>query len=292
VITIWGIDSSIRANQVVGKQLVYDLVCNLTKRTPAFWGRYIIGGVNQTLTRAEAALLHDKGCRILPISSCTATEVAGDYKAGRGSAERAKGAARGLGIPRRVFIYADIEQPFKPSVKWLTGWWDGMRESEYGGYGGLYCENSPVNAWFNKPYQAALKEYRATYAAVDQKVFLWAQSPHTSCNTAPAWPDEHVGDGVRLWQYATDCYNAILPPVNGHKIGLCDMNLAINEGFEHMWAPPAEHHAVVPTQRAVRPSPVPFSDPNPPADLGTPARAGTGVRDGSDDQVFTDGKGG
>ena len=237
--TVWGVDSLGPADTVIGKTTVYDIVVANKKRRPAFWGRYI-AGAKENLSQKEASFLERKGCRILPIVTFgDSGQISGDRDSGRKKAGDAVAAARALHMPGGFFINADIEPLWQPSALWIMGWWDVMRESEYGGYGGLYCNNAPINAFFNNPYRDALRTYATQYPAVKHKVFLWAQTPPSRCDVDPGWPAEHTSDGARVWQYALGCIRGFLPG----EIGLVDMDLATLEGFRHMWGTESHVHS-------------------------------------------------
>jgi hypothetical protein len=239
VTTVWGVDSQVRASDKFRGRSAWDIVCDELGRKPRFWGRYI-RGTDQNVDAEEASFLFDRGCRVLPLVTFSgSSQVQGSFASGASKAGEAIASARALGIPGGVFIYADIEPLWRPSKDFILGWWDGMRQSMYGGYGGLYCNNHPINSFFNVPYRDALATYRKKHPAGAHKIFLWVQTPAVG-GIDPSWPEEHTGDFARVWQFS-------LNRCTGYgTTGLVDLDLATEEGFNAMWARP---HSVETAER-------------------------------------------
>jgi hypothetical protein len=141
-------------------------------------------------------------------------------------------------VPDGVWIYADIEQPFKPSKDWILGWWDAMASSRLGGVGGLYCDCAPINSWFNDPYCAAFQDAKGKGLPIDVWSILWAQTPALGCGADPNNPGSAADspkkchlNGTGVWQYAIGCYR--IP-----NIVEVDLDLANDRGINSMWPPP------------------------------------------------------
>lgn len=235
----FGVDSYLIATEsraVHGNKTLYDYVVQ-TKDTPDFWGRYI-GGANDKnkLTRKEASELLSKGCMILPIYN--KIRHTGGKAEGLEDAKNAIKAALELKMPENVYIYANIESHWKPTVPWILGWCEGMFRSVYGGAGGFYC-NPSIWGYFRYRYADAIKEAAKgklmPHLAHYTKLFVLGpskgcQAKWSDLNFAEAFRHPDNPNGTVLWQYAINCDKR-------GKHGLYDQILAIERGLHTLWRP-------------------------------------------------------
>jgi hypothetical protein len=235
--SFWGVDSVAPAHLPVqgsGKATFYEyLVAKNLK--PQFFGRYLVGSKEQILTAGEAQYLLSNKCRILPIYREAIPTEKSTALDGATAAGRAITAATALGMPNGVYIYADIEPLWKPSVDYIIGWCTAMSLSKFGGCGGFYCNNWSLSD-FMRSYKTAFNKMDVPMK--ESKINLWCQYPPKGCSQAaasfdfaPARPLFHLSGPV-VWQYAINC---LKQNIGGNMIGLIDMNLATQRGFDGMW---------------------------------------------------------
>ena len=247
----WGVDSYNRADakvQGTGGKTLFDHVVDKfknhparkNKKSPDFWGRYI--GAANPLTKQEAQFLLQKDCRILVIYNKPGVlnnktkKPVGTRTDGENAANDAIAAAKKLKIPGKIFLYANIEHWMRPSKDWILGWCLTMYRSQYAGAGGFYC-----NTWdlshFSIEYKKALKK-ETTPKILPHHCQLYAQGPHKSgCQGIPSnyTPQQMTGQPQpAVWQYAINCEKQ---KVGGKEIGLYDLDLANDSGFNRMWKP-------------------------------------------------------
>lgn len=244
--TYWGVDSASSTTSKVGVKghpTLFEFVTDKMGQMPDFWGRYVGGSFG--LTKEEASYIHTKSdgqTRILVVyngAHNSKASVGGGFAAGQKDALKAIARAKKVGVPADVWIYGDIEPGWHCAADWFRGWWDTMRQSQYGGMGGIYENPLKWNAKnFSDPYT---KAYKGDSPFIFQDSpglgrYLWSQQPQKAkkgpgeidFGFAPAEPPGMAGMTV-LWQYAIDCKL-------GTKHGLIDMNLADQRGYNSMWA--------------------------------------------------------
>jgi YVTN family beta-propeller protein len=230
----WGVHSLTAANTMIGKQTLFEVVSQQAGQAPAFWGRYIgrIGRgnlrPNDPQSLAEITFLHGHNCRIALFFRDTATENADifTYQDGVDYATTAIGLASALGVPRGVWIYADIEidPDFPiPTADFFRGWSDTMFKSIYGG--GIYGNTASND--FNQPYCIA---YTSDSNMQTGPALLWTNQPsgHTCVRSTtfnPTIPSCHPPTVIQ--HYSLNC------PIGGR---LVDMDMANGQGFASMWA--------------------------------------------------------
>jgi hypothetical protein len=204
-------------------------------RQPDFWGRYL--GRHQ-ITTAEAEYIFEQSngrCRILlAYNNVGPVGVAGNRQAGLDAARDAVAQATALNVPRGTFIYCDIEGKYNPSVDFIQGWWEGMRDSTYGGRGGIYCKTTAPN--FVNPYLTAVRAdnpnlwpdfpFWARYLWTTRPQVPHQHKPGAYSTFAPIEPSDRQGglSGVTvIHQYALD------------KYGMVDFDVANQKGYDSMW---------------------------------------------------------
>jgi hypothetical protein len=246
----WGVDSAEPANyklNVKGHPTLLDYVTKHLGKAPSFWGRYI--GGKYALTPAEAKYIFGASrgtCAILVVyNGTTKTSVGGGRNAGVLDAQKAIAAARGVGVPGGVWLYADIEAGWQCSPEWFEGWWSTMDKSMYGGRGGVY-ENPTANPQeFAKPYYKALKGDAKVVLpdAPPEARYLWSTQPNKGAGDQqdhvkpaeinfdfdPAEPESCYGMTV-LWQYSID-----YPLTDDDVRAKVDLDLADARGYGSMW---------------------------------------------------------
>jgi hypothetical protein len=243
----WGVDSYNPIHKPSGgKTTLFDYVKEQTGATPSFWGRYLVGADGSTVTQAEVDFLAktSPNTRLLLVYDMP-NRVGGGTVVGRSDAQAAIQAANDLKVPDNVIIYADLEPADgKVSPDWIVGWWTVMAASRFG-RGGLYGNTASTfwKAYLEPAYSAAIK----IMPSPGRDRPLWGMYPlHTKGKDRgdrhiPYRPNEidfsyepgslpsQLGDPI-VWQYDIDCF---IP--NKGKLGLCDMDLASQDGFDGMW---------------------------------------------------------
>lgn len=152
----WGVDTVDAINgSCDGTTATCYTAVQRTFGTPDFFGRYI-GSVSFALTASEVSYAHSLGLAILPIYDPPTGSSLG-YGTGVNDANDAISAARSLGIPTGVGIYADIEPSGSGGAVdsgFIQGWVDtlnaagyapGFYEAPDNNFGVPYC-NSGRNA--------------------------------------------------------------------------------------------------------------------------------------------------
>jgi hypothetical protein len=246
----WGVDSVTAPDHklsIAGHPTLYEHITKLAGQMPDFWGRYI--GGHYAITAKEADALFDLSggqCRILLAyngATNTHTSVGGGRAQGIHDAGKAVKAAKHVGVPPGVMIFADIEPNWHCTQEWFEGWFQGMFASQYGGMGGVYENPLAWNARnFRDPYIKAVQG-DSPFIFMDppsKARYLWSQQPNKGCKFPrqidfgyiPAEPAGLSGVTV-VWQYAINC----LKPTGG-KWGLIDMDLANDLGYNVMWRAP------------------------------------------------------
>jgi hypothetical protein len=227
----WGVDSATSSTDLIDGRTLFDIVIEAAGQPPAFWGRYI--GELFALTPEEVDFLHANGCKILVIyngATNTLASVQGGFHEGVNDANQAIGAARTLGVPSGVWIYADLEASWSPTSEWFQGWSDTMMASEYGGAGGVYTNCLPAHAAnFNTPYCAAFNHDSNMQGMGPAAALVFSSEPEPGCTSAASAPEfapagSPCNPNTVIWQYAENCLG-----------GLFDEDLANDIGFASMW---------------------------------------------------------
>ncbi len=235
----WGVDSVKPANQPAQAKgfrgAYYDWIVQIANgRKPAFFGRYLTADSNkyQKITPEEIEFLGARNCRmLLNYNQLSSAVVRGNRVSGDGHARMAADAARKIGAPTChppiIWLYANIDSEYQPSVDWLVGWLEGLMSRGYGP--GLYfpaggsktCGNA-IMACKNIPEP----DYWIS-------IWSWSQMSKQTKNTAktdfsPVQP-VGCGDVVDVLQYGGNCFA-------GEGVGVkFDMNMANERGYDRMW---------------------------------------------------------
>lgn len=198
----FGVDSAARVTSSF-----YDCVVNQYGK-PDFWGRYLtrVSGVSDGLSASEVALLHSKGVKILPIYN--QFSQATGYSYGQQVGQMAITAAKSLGMPNGVPIFADVEVMYAVDAQWVRGYVETLLASPYPP--GIYA--NPTNGSFNQSYCTAISEN----SSIEQTI-IWSNEPEpgvSSKSSAPAWNPAKptCTSTVSGWQYGengTACSSGI-----------------------------------------------------------------------------------
>lgn len=192
---IWGVDSAAKATEELYRCVT------LNFGIPDVWGRYLntIENVSEGLTKEEISFLKGKGVKILPIYN-NFREAVG-RQAGRVSAQNAIFNAQRLGIPKDVFIFANVERFFDVDANWIIGWAEMFYESSY--RPGIY--HDPTEGPFSQAFCEALE----TSKVVKEQIVLWSAEPEVGATKKADFPafkptTPQCGGNVWAWQYGRD----------------------------------------------------------------------------------------
>lgn len=193
--TRWGVDSA----QTVTNQLYNCVTENFGK--PDFWGRYVttVPKAAEGLTSSEISFLHQNGIKILPIYS--GFKEALGYRNGQIAARNAIFHAQRLGVPKNVFIFANVENFFPVDEAWIRGWVEVFYPSGY--RPGFY--HDPVKGGFSSAFCSAAKINNQ----VEIQSVLWSAEPELKPSKkaeAPAFDPTKppCSANVWAWQYGRD----------------------------------------------------------------------------------------
>lgn len=192
---IWGVDSAAKATEQLHR-------CVQTNfGLPDVWGRYLntIENVSEGLTKEEISFLKGKGIKILPIYNNFQAAVG--MQAGRIAAQNAIFHAQRLGIPKGVFIFANVERFFDVDTDWIIGWAEMFYDSSY--RPGIY--HDPTEGAFNIAFCDAVAKNKT----VKDQVVLWSAEPEIGVTKKSEFPafnpkTPQCGGNVWAWQYGRD----------------------------------------------------------------------------------------
>jgi hypothetical protein len=230
----WGVDSFNPSTIAVPGEngaSMYEYIVKRERRRPAYYGRYLTHTSKPaTLTGGEAKFLHGLDCKILPFHArigggSVSLSGASGVASGQAHAKTALEAARGLHIPNNVYIYANIEPEWQPTLDWMLGWWEIYAKSEYAGSGGFYCGASAF-----KTYAAAVEEAknRFDWGISTMHPVLWVTQSSGGADPSAYGAPKPPGTPfvVRGWQYGFQ---------HGKPNFQYDSNTTTPLGLEHMW---------------------------------------------------------
>jgi hypothetical protein len=239
---IFGVDSlTPSTSNMADGTVFYDYVNSCTVQDPlaplAFWGRYI--GKANGITAAEGAQLHTWGLRILVIYNATLNSpnsVQGGVPEGQNDAQIALQAAKALGIPTGVAIFADVENTWAVTSDWITGWATTIAADPSGYVPGFYCNSNKANSVFAASYCTAVAA--AVFPAFPNTLLY-------SCNPANQGAANFYRPGAvsptatdcqtpTLWQYALSCYQPSLNPKTDPNFTV-DLDCADDSLLAVMW---------------------------------------------------------
>ena len=239
----WGVDCVAPAHKPLGDSpTLYDYVlANSNGRQPAFFGRYLTPSSLQRITADEQKFLRERNSKLLlNYNQLSKQGVAGKGPGARQSGKDKAYAAANLasdpevGAPAKtgaptIWIYANIDSGYDPSVEWIQGWWDGLWERGYAP--GLYFpagKDSAKVATAMNGYNT-IPNIRAWCS-----VWSWAGSSkgtrNVSKNEFTTDLPPTYAECVQVWQYGGQCFK-----YHGDETRSFDMNLATQAGYDKMW---------------------------------------------------------
>lgn len=197
---LWGIDTAAGIDQAA-----YTCITS-NYGTPAYAGRYLTTtpGVSKGLTQAEIDYLHSQNIKILPIYNGF-TNATG-YQNGQQAAQNAIAAAKQLGVPAGVALFADIETQYPVDAAWLEAWITTVENASY--RTGFYA--NPITGDFNPAYQALVNQNRD----IVRDTYVWSAQPSigvTKEANVPAYnpAEPSAPANTFIWQYgigSTACH--------------------------------------------------------------------------------------
>jgi hypothetical protein len=239
---IFGVDSLTPSTEnMYDGTVFYDYINNCTVQPPlaplAFWGRYI--GKGNGITAAEATQLHTWGLRILVIynaTSNTGSSVQGGITQGQNDANKALTAAKALGIPGGVAIFADVENTWAVTSDWITGWATTIAGDAAGYVPGFYCNSNNNSSVFADQYCAAVA---AAALPPFPNTLLYSSNPATNgaanfYRPGAVAPTATACQTPTLWQYAISCYKPSLDPATDANYTV-DLDCADDGSLAIMW---------------------------------------------------------
>lgn len=205
--TLWGVDSckSFTADSAGASGLYPQVLATYGK--PDFWGRYLTDTVCPGISATETAAAAHNHMGILPIYNDYDCSAVVGYAAGKGYADAATAAAKGLGIPTGRALAIDIEPPGAacPGAAgvdsgFIEGWYDGVMAARYvpAYYGNGTAGSEFASAWCT---------IVALVPEVARDSYLWSFEPsllgsYTKA-TAPDFAPQQTGcaGNMAAWQY-------------------------------------------------------------------------------------------
>jgi hypothetical protein len=226
--THWGVDSSAAAT--TGE--FYTSIVDKFGKTPEFWGRYLTKVPNRPwidgLTVNEVTFLHGKGIKILPIYNKFGKGDTRTYDQGKKIAREAIQSAEVLGVPKGIYLFANVEHNFVVTEAWIRGWVDAFASSKY--KPGIYHDPSRGN--FSGAYCEATKKMDKSMLA---QLVLWSRYPQPATTNPTYFPSSFKPAGpagckshVQAWQYGVDIkLREGLPEV--------DVDMVTDRLFKSLW---------------------------------------------------------
>lgn len=135
--------------------------------------------VSAGLTKEEAAFLQSKGTQVLLIYN-QFTDATG-YQNGVNQANLAIQLAIELGVPEKVYIFADIEQNYPVDMDFILGWSYTLWSSPY--HPGIYG-----NVVEGEKITTALNGAIEKEGAIKEKVIIWTNQPQIGVTTQKQAP--------------------------------------------------------------------------------------------------------
>ncbi|MDE2101527.1 MAG: DUF1906 domain-containing protein [Patescibacteria group bacterium] len=193
---VFGVDSS----SPVTSQL-YDAVVKWAGHKPEFWFRYLGNFIVRT---DEVVLLHSLQTKVGLVYNLAKPTLLELLSQGAEDGHKAVELARGVGAPRGVTLFADIEHGWPLTTAWLEGWTRSITEGGYAA--GVYL--SP-NDW---SVQKTLVVFRSTRPELWKDLVLWfaywlgeeswVRSNEIDIPSSRPFTQTLVNDHSSVWQFA------------------------------------------------------------------------------------------
>ena len=205
---LFGVDSKIRANDLLQNNIEEFEWVVRNKVYPNFWGRNIDG--DGYLTREEVKFLHGKGCKIAPIYS--SDEPKESESKGIFVAKSADIAAFDLDIPHGTVIFLEIKDDEKVTKEYLRGYAKALLEE---GYTPGFKANTDARFAFDREFSRGMQ----SDSEIFKKCLIWAVAPTVKeynkittthlihpDNWAPYAPSSLTRAEIAIWQYGVECH--------------------------------------------------------------------------------------
>ena len=205
---LFGVDSSIQANDVLQNNLTeFDWVTR-NKLYPNFWGRYISG--ENCLTKDEIYFLHSQGCKIVAIYKDETPKDSEDRA--KRLAKKIVFTALDLDIPENTAVFLEIEESEKVTKKFMKTFANVLLSA---GYVPGFKANTDAKYDFDREYSRGMQNDKEIFG----KCLIWAVSPslkeyERTTNShlihpdtwSPYAPSGILRKDIAIWQYGKECH--------------------------------------------------------------------------------------
>ncbi len=217
-----GVDSCVRAYEILQNNLTEYEWVEKNKIPPNFWGRNING--KNALTIDEIEFLHSKACKVAAIYNSDGEMITEEQ--GREEAEKAVSVALELNIPMESAIFLEVDDNKKITRDYIKGFAEKLMEE---GFVSGFKANTDAAYMFDREYSRGLQTDKDIFRAI----LVWATAPtieeydnittthliHPD-NWVPFAPSGIIRKDIAVWQYGKDCH-----PIYDNKDNLTTFNL-------------------------------------------------------------------
>ena len=203
---LFGVDSKVRADDLLQNNLTEFEWVERNKMYPAFWIRNIDG--ENCLTREEIKFIHGKACKIAV--TCSGVGNQNEAPSGRKSAEEALKMAHELDIPGDTAIFLEVDELV--STDFMFEFASRILE---GGYTPGFKANTDAKFGFDREFSRGMQ----TSKDVFEKCLVWATAPSLKefdrvttthfihpDNWIPFAPSAITRKDIAIWQYGKECH--------------------------------------------------------------------------------------
>ena len=206
---LWfGVDSNVRADNILQNNLTEFEWVERNKIYPAFWGRNIVG--ENSLTLDEIDFLQSKACRIAACYSDHGVKETKEH--GRRIAEDIVVIALNLGIPFGTAIFLDLGVDEYISRDCMYGYAEELLKL---GFIPGFKANTDSKVEFDREFSSGMQTHRDVFA----KCVIWATAPSLKeydrvttthfihpDNWIPFAPSGITRRDIAVWQYGKECH--------------------------------------------------------------------------------------
>lgn len=226
---VFGVDSKVKANELLQNNITVFEWASRNKLTPAFWGRNIVG--ENKLTKEEVEFLRDQACKIAAL--CSTSDTAKTDEQGEHFAAEIIAAAAELGIPKGSAIFLEIGDTEAVTRDYMRGF--ARKLINEGGYTPGFKANTDAKYDFDHQFSRGIQTDKDIFS----KCIIWATAPHLDeydrittshlihpGNWIPFAPSGITRKDIAVWQYGSECH-----PIDDNKGEKTSFNidLVINE---------------------------------------------------------------
>ena len=204
----FGVDSEVRADDLLQNNLTEFEWAARNKMTPNFWGRNIVG--EDCLTKEEIEFLHSKACKVAALYR--ADGVKKSEAQGRAEVEKLVAAAKELAIPQGAAVFLEIGETEVVTKDYMKGMAEAVRDA---GYVLGFKANTDAAFAFDREYSRGVQTDRELFRACP----IWAVAPNlkeyervTTTHLihpdrwTPFAPSGITRNEVAVWQYGKNCH--------------------------------------------------------------------------------------